>query len=358
MSAHLPADFRRRFLGTHFFNPPRYLKLLEMIPGPETDPAVIAAMEAFCGPRAGQGRRARKDTPNFIGNRIGSFGLGIVLREMMAADLTIEEVDALTGPAIGRAKSATFRTADIAGVDVALKVADNLYDAVPTIPQREVFKLPDFVREMVERKCSARRRRRLLPQGRRRTIRTLDWKTLEYRERQKPKLPAVEAAQNVADLGRAHQPDHGRKDKAGTFLWRVLSETCLYAASLVPEISDDVFSVDRAMEWGYVWGIGPFRLMDAVGVAAMAERARAEGRAIPPLVESLLASGRKRFYEVEDGRATMFGPHGRRARPRAAGRHRPRRAQAARGRRARRRTPGRRSSTSATAAASSSSTPR
>jgi 3-hydroxyacyl-CoA dehydrogenase len=310
MSAHLPADVRRRFLGTHFFNPPRYLKLLEIIPGPETDAAVLARMEAFGDRVLGKGIVRAKDTPNFIGNRIGSFGFGIVLREMMAAHLTVEEVDVLTGPAIGRAKSATFRTADLAGVDVALKVSDNVAAAVPRDPWREVFVLPDFVRAMVAKGWLGDKTGGGFYRKEGKEIRALDWKTLEYRERRKPKIAAVEAAQAVADLGARINQIMASKTPAGTFLWRVLSETCLYAASLVPEISDDVLSVDHAMEWGYLWGMGPFRLMDAVGVAAMAERARGEGRAIPPLVESLLASGRKRFYEIEEGRATMFGPAG------------------------------------------------
>jgi 3-hydroxyacyl-CoA dehydrogenase len=297
MSAGLPADVRRRFLGTHFFNPPRYLKLLEVIPGPDTDPAVIAEIEAFADRVLGKGVVRAKDTPNFIANRIGSFGLGIALREMMAGDLTIEEVDALTGPAIGRAKSATFRTADIAGVDVALKVSDNVYAAVPDDPQREVFKLPDFVRTMVERKMLGDKTGGGFYRKEGAEIRTLDWKTLEYRERRKAKLPTVEAAQNVADPGARINQILAAKDKAGTFLWRVLAETGFYAASLVPEISDDIWSIDRAMEWGYLWGMGPFRMMDAIGVGAMAERARSEGRPIPKLVESLLASGRKTFYE-------------------------------------------------------------
>ena len=310
MSAGLSADFRRRFLGTHFFNPPRYLKLLELIPGPETEPAVVREIADFGDRVAGKGVVVCKDTPNFIGNRIGSFGLAIALREMMAADLTIEEVDALTGPAIGRPKSATFRTADLAGVDVALKVSENLYQAVPQDPLREVFKLPRFVQEMVERKMLGDKTGGGFYRKEAQEIRTLDCKTLEYRERRKAKLPSVEAAQNVADVGARINQMMGARDKAGTFLWRVLSETCLYAASLVPEISDDVWSIDRAMEWGYLWGLGPFRLMDATGVGALAERARSEGRPVPPLVESLLASGRKTFYELEGGRLTAFGPTG------------------------------------------------
>jgi 3-hydroxyacyl-CoA dehydrogenase len=310
ITAGLPAEFRKRFLGTHFFNPPRYLKLLETIPGPETDPAVLASVEALCETVVGKGVVRCKDTPNFIANRIGSYGFGIVMQAMLDLDLTIEEVDTLTGPAIGRARSATFRTGDIAGVDVCAKVASHLYDAVPNDPERAVFKIPDFMKAMVERKLLGEKTGGGFYKKDGKEIRTLDWKTLEYRERQKPKLAAVEAAQSTADVGARINQMMAGKDKTGQFLWRVLSGTCFYAASLVPEISDDVVSIDRAMEWGYGWGLGPFRLMDALGVASLAERAKAEGRKLPPLVESLLASGRKHFYESEDGRSTMFGPKG------------------------------------------------
>jgi 3-hydroxyacyl-CoA dehydrogenase len=310
MSAHLPADFRRRFFGTHFFNPPRYLKLLEVIPGPETAPELLLAFREFAEGVVGKGVVACKDTPNFIGNRIGSYGLGTVLRAMIDLDLTLEEVDALTGSAVGRARSATFRTCDIAGVDVCVKVAENLYAAVPQDPQREVFKVPDFMKAMVERGWLGEKTGGGFYRKEGSEIRTLDWKTLEYRERRKAKFASLEAAQSVSDMGARLQQLLAGKDKAGQFLWRVLSSTSLYAASLVPEISDDIVSVDQAMEWGYGWGLGPFRTMDALGVASLAERVKAEGRTLPPLLETMLASGRKRFYEEAEGRATMFGPRG------------------------------------------------
>jgi 3-hydroxyacyl-CoA dehydrogenase len=310
MTSHLPVEFRRRFLGTHFFNPPRYLKLLETIPGPETEAQVLDAIEAFCDQRLGKGVVRCKDTPNFIANRVGSYAFGAALKAMHELDLTIEEVDTLTGPAIGRAKSATFRTADIAGVDVAVKVAAHLYDAVPGDPEREIFRVPEFMKQMVERKWLGEKTGIGFYKKEGKEIRALDWKTLEHRERQKPQIASLEAAQSVADIGARINQVLAGKDKAAQFLDRVLSTTCLYAAGLVPEISDDVVSVDRAMEWGYGWGRGPFRLMDALGVAAVAERGRAAGRAVPPLVEKLLASGRKRFYETDGGRTTVFGPTG------------------------------------------------
>ena len=310
MSGHLPETFRRRFLGTHFFNPPRYLKLLETIPGPDTDPAVLSRMEAFCDRVLGKGVVRCKDTPNFIGNRIGSYGLGKVLEVMMEMGLTVEEVDVLTGPAIGRAKSATFRTADIAGVDVCVKVASNLYDAVPDDPEREVFKVPDFMQQMLKRGMLGEKAKRGFYQKEGREILALDWKTLEYHERTKPRFASLERAKTAEDPIDRLKLVLAGDDRAAQFLWKVLSSTCLYAASLVPEISDDVFSVDRAMEWGYMWGQGPFRLMDGLGVASIAERAKAEGRALPPLVEQLLASGRKSFYATEDGKTSTFGPAG------------------------------------------------
>jgi 3-hydroxyacyl-CoA dehydrogenase len=311
MSAHLPADLRRRFLGTHFFNPPRYLKLLETIPGPDTDPAVLAAVEAFADRVLGKGIVRCKDTPNFIANRIGSYGMGAALAAMQDLDLTIEEVDYLTGPAIGRAKSATFRTADIAGVDVCAKVSTHLYEALPNDPERELLKVPAFVQAMVEKKLLGQKAGAGFYKKEGKEIRTLDWKTLEYREQRKASFPSVEAARSAADVGARINQVLAGKDKAAEFLFRVLVGTSLYAASLVPEISDDVVSVDRAMEWGYGWGHGPFRMLDALGVASVAEKARAAGRKVPPLVEKLLASGGKSFYVTDGPTTTVFGPAGR-----------------------------------------------
>lgn len=310
MSSSLPADVRRRFLGTHFFNPPRYLKLLETVPGPETATDVLEAMESFCDRVLGKGVVRCKDTPNFIGNRIGSYGFGVVLQAMVDMDLEVEEVDTLTGTAIGRARSATFRTADIAGVDVCVKVATNLYEAVPQDPERAVFLVPEFMKAMVERKWLGEKTGAGFYRKEGKEIRTLDWKALEYRERRKATFASVEAAQSVADLGARIRQIVAGKDKAGQFLWRVLSATSFYAASVAAEIAEDVASIDRAMEWGYGWGLGPFRLLDALGVEAVVERAKAEGRPVPALVTTLLASGRKRFYETEGGRETQFGPKG------------------------------------------------
>jgi 3-hydroxyacyl-CoA dehydrogenase len=313
LAAALPAGLRPRFLGTHFFNPPRYLKLLETIPGAETDPAVLAAMEAFFESVVGKAVVRCKDTPNFIANRIGSYGFGAALKAMQDLDLGVDEVDTLTGPAIGRAKSATFRTADLAGVDVCLKVAEHLHAAVPGDPERDVFAPPEFLKVMVARGLLGEKAGQGFYRRDGSEIRALDWKTLEYRERRKGKFASLEAAQVVPDPEARLRQIVAGADKGAQFLWRVLSATAFYAASRVPEISDDVVSIDRAMEWGYGWGRGPFRLLDTLGVAAVVERARGEGRTIPPLVEALVASGRKRFYEVDGGVETAFSPAG--ARP-------------------------------------------
>jgi 3-hydroxyacyl-CoA dehydrogenase len=310
MSSHLPLGFRRRFFGTHFFNPPRYLKLLETIPGPDTALPVMASMERFLEDVVGKGVVRCKDTPNFIGNRIGLYAMAQTLRTMVELEMTIEEVDTLTGPAIGRPRSATFRTADIAGVDVVARVARNLYEGATGDPERDTFLLPEFVGRMVERGLLGAKSGGGFYKKEDARILTLDWKTLEYRDQAKARFASVEAARAIEDTGERIRAILRGKDKAASFLWRVLSSSCLYAAALVPEISDDVVSVDRAMEWGYAWGAGPFRLLDSLGVRQVAERARAEGRPLPALVEALLGSGRESFYGTEAGARTVFGPAG------------------------------------------------
>jgi 3-hydroxyacyl-CoA dehydrogenase len=308
MGAHLPADLRRRFFGAHFFNPPRYLKLLETVPGPDTDEAVPAAFEAFADRVLGKGVVRCKDTPGFIANRIGSFGFGAALRAMQDLDLTVEEVDALTGAIVGRAKSATFRTADIAGVDVAAKVAKNLYAAVPNDPQREAFEVPGFMEEMVKRGLLGEKAGAGFYRKAGEDVLALDWKTLEYRKRQTPKLEALEGVANepAALLPRLFAGN----DKAAQFVWRVLAGTSFYAASLIPEISDDLVSVDRAMEWGYGWREGPFRFADRIGLKNLAANAGRTGAPMPALVESLMASGRSSFYLKGGGVETVFAPGG------------------------------------------------
>jgi 3-hydroxyacyl-CoA dehydrogenase len=299
MSSHLPADLQRRFFGTHFFNPPRYLKLLETIPGPRTDPAVLAAFEEFAEVVVGKGVVRCKDTPNFIANRVGAYGFGAAMQAMVDLGLTIEEVDALTGPPVGRPRSATFRTADIAGVDVCLRVSQNLYPLVPHDPQRDMLRLPAFVESMVQKGLLGEKSGGGFYRKDGREIRTLDWKSLEYRERRTPSLPSLDAAQAVADpIARVRQL-MGGTDAVAQFLWRVLAGTCLYAAALIPEIADDVWSVDRAMEWGYGWGLGPFRTLDALGPQWVAEKAREKGQPVPPFLQQLLDSGRKRFYDEQ-----------------------------------------------------------
>ncbi len=307
MSGYLAGDVRKRFFGTHFFNPPRYLKLLETIPGSATDAAVLEAFEAFADRVIGKGVVRCKDTPNFIGNRIGSYGFGVVLRAMQELDLTIEEVDALTGPAIGRAKSATFRTADIAGVDVCVKVAENLYAAVVDDPERDVFVVPAFMKQMVEKKLLGEKAGAGFYRKDGKEILHLDWKALAYGPRQKPKFASLEAAQNLPDIHTRLQAIVASKDKAGQFLWRVLSSVSFYAAARLGEIADDVASIDHAMEWGYGWGMGPFRTLEALGVQATVARARAEGRTIPAALEKLLASGRKGFYDGADAEPLRSG---------------------------------------------------
>ena len=302
------AGFRRHFLGTHFFNPPRYLHLLEVIPGPATDPALIEFVTSFAQRRLGKGVVLCKDTPNFIGNRIGIFLLGTLAKLTVEQGFTVEEVDALTGPLIGLPNSGTFRLLDIIGLDTAAFVGDNLYVAVPEDPWRNRFLLPEFHRRLIGRgwlgeKSGQGYYKRV---GKNREIHALDLQTLEYHPAAKPKFPGVEAVRGIEDLGerlRALLQDSGR---AGTFLWKVLGDYFVYSATSVPEISDRIVEIDRAMRWGYAHKLGPFELWDALGFEAVCGRLEAEGWTLPENVVHMRRSGAKSLYDPPACGAAFF----------------------------------------------------
>jgi len=312
----MPEEFQQHWAGTHFFNPPRYLKLVEVIPGPKTSKEVVDSLSEFCDRRLGKGVVVAKDTPNFIANRIGTFSMLNALRLMGSLGMTVEEVDACTGPAVGWPKSATFRTADIVGLDVLVHVVKNIYETAPNDESRESYKVPALVEEMVKRgwlgdKTGQGFYKKVKGEGEKEIL-TLDVNTLEYRARQKARFASLEmgkAIEDTRDRLRALVSSvlEGQKgDKAQQFLWGSLSEMCLYAARRVPEISDNVVDVDRALRWGFAWELGPFEIMDAIGVKAFAGQVQKEGRTLPPVIERILASGRKGFYESEKGTTTVF----------------------------------------------------
>jgi len=309
-------EFQQHWAGTHFFNPPRYLKLVEVIPGPKTSIDVVETLSDFCDKRLGKGVVIAKDSPNFIANRIGTFSMLNALRLMGTLGMTVEEVDACTGPAVGWPKSATFRTADIVGLDVLVHVVKNIYETAPNDESREMYKVPALVEEMVKRgwlgdKTGQGFYKKVKGEGEREIL-TLDVNTMEYRPRQKAKFASLEMGKAIEDtrerlralIGPVLEGQKG--DKAQQFLWGGLSETCLYAARRVPEISDHIEDVDRAMRWGFGWELGPFEIMDALGVKNFAAQVQKEGRTLPPVIERVLSSGRKGFYESEKGTTTVF----------------------------------------------------
>ena len=298
-------EFRRHFLGTHFFNPPRYLHLMELIPGPETDPRILADVEQFADRRLGKGVVRTKDTPNFIANRIGSFLGGTIGKTMLEDDFTIEEVDALTGSLIGVPNSASFRLLDLVGLDVWAFVGANLYELVPNDPWRERFLPLDFEKKMIEQKWLGEKTGQGFYKrvGKEREILALNWKTLEYQPLQKPRFAPVEAARNIEDLGERVRTLLRSDDRAGRFLWKVLSDLFLYCAEMIPEISDRIVEIDRAMRWGYGHKLGPFELWDAIGFLEVVTRLEMERRPLPPNIKDALTRGTIALYRPPEPRS-------------------------------------------------------
>ena len=304
-------DFKQHFIGVHFFNPPRYLHLVEIIRTEWTKPEVSCFIYGFLDERLGKGVVPAKDRPNFIANRIGTFGALYTIKTMLDDGYSIEEVDKMTGPAVGRPKSATFRTFDLVGLDVFTHVIKNLYENLPEDEERDMFVVPEVLAQMVQRgllgnKTKSGFYRKQKGEGDKREIWSLDTATLDYRPSQKVKLPALDMAKNIDHLPERIKGLVWGKDRAGAFLWKTVTKTLSYAAKRIPEIADNVVEVDRAMRWGFGWELGPFETWDAIGVEKSVARMKEEGSEVPSNVEQMLAAGATSFYKNENGQQSYF----------------------------------------------------
>ena len=302
----LDEDVRQRFLITHFFNPPRYMKLVEIVPGDDTRPEVLAVMQRFLGETLGKGVVEAKDTPNFIANRIGTFGMMQVLKTTREMHLTVEQVDAITGPVMGRPKSATFRTADLVGLDVLAAVANTAYDRCPDDEMREMYNLPPILETLLENKWLGQKTKGGFYKKVDKEIFALDFDSLEYDPKDKPRMDGIGVARRYTDLGRRLHALVYNPDQAGKFAWEVTIGTLAYAANRVGEIADDIVQIDQAMRWGFAWEMGPFEVWDAIGLEKSVRRMRQESKPVPALVEKMLASGQTSFYGRDAEGAPLF----------------------------------------------------
>jgi 3-hydroxyacyl-CoA dehydrogenase len=291
-------DFRRHWVGTHFFNPPRYLRLLEVIPTADTDPAVVEAVRRFADHRLGKGVVIAKDTPNFIANHIALYGVLRMLEVLAEGQYTVEEIDAITGPALGRPKSATFRTMDIAGLDVLALVVRNLYDRLPA-GEREAFAVPPLLATIIEKgwvgeKAGQGFYKRVKGPDGQSEIHALDVKTLDYRGPAPVKFGSLEAAKSIDDVRERVRTLFSSPDRVGQFLRRTLAPTLVYTARVAPEIAHSIDDVDRVLQWGFGWELGPFELVDAIGIDAVVAAWRETGAtdALPALLAEAQSAGR------------------------------------------------------------------
>lgn len=305
MAECLPENVRKNFLVTHFFNPPRYMRLLEIVSSSHTDPEVVAYMADFISRRLGKGIVYAKDAPNFIANRIGVYAICNCVRTMMEMEMTVEEVDAIAGPATARPRSAAFRTADLVGIDTLMHVAGNSYDLLTDDEQRNIFKLPDFVGKMVAKGMLGNKSK----QGFFKKVKWengqeffyYDYKTGEYAPSQRPKFTSVETAKPIDDPGKRLRAVVTGSDKAARFAWINLRDTLIYTFNRIPEIADDIVNIDHAMKWGFNWELGPFEMLDAIGVAYFVERAEQDGIVVPAGLKSI-----EQFYRFENDRDQYY----------------------------------------------------
>jgi len=305
MATVLPEDVKKRFLVTHFFNPPRYMRLMEIVGCNDCDPKVVEFMADFINQRLGKGIVFCKDTPNFIGNRIGVYSIMKCIHHMVDMGLTVEEVDAITGKPLGRPKSAAFGTTDLVGLDTMVHVANNSYNLLSDDDEREVFKMPDFVLKMVENKQLGRKTRQGFYKREGGQKYYWDYNSEEYRPVTKPKFDSIKFAKMAKTTSERIKALIQGQDRAAEFAWRVLRDTLLYSFKRIPEIADDIVNVDNAMKWGYNWELGPFETFDAIGIDYFVDRAEKEGIKVPDKLKSIksfykIQNGKKYFYDLSD----------------------------------------------------------
>ena len=304
-------DFKSHFVGVHFFNPPRYMKLVELISTEWTNGEMACKVSGFLNQRLGKGVVPAKDRPNFIANRVGTFGMMATVHEMIAMGFTPTEIDQMTGKAIGHASSATFRTSDLVGLDVLVHVNKNLYPAIPDDEDREAFQVPDVIEKMLEKKLLGDKtkggfyKKSTDAEGKR-AILELDLSTFEYKPQQKTKFASIDAAKGIEDLPKRVKTLVWGDDRVGEFLWKTTSRISRYAANRIPEIADTIVEVDNALKWGFGWEIGVFEAWDAIGVRESVERMKKEGQAVPASVEKMLESGAETFYKTENGQKSFY----------------------------------------------------
>ena len=296
-------EFARHLLGTHFFNPPRYLRLVEIIPTPQTDPAIVERVSQFIDLRLGKGVVQTKDTPNFIANHVGLFGVVQLIRALESGEYTIEEIDAITGPALGRPKSATFRTMDIAGLDVVVHVLRNLAERLPEETSRSGFTLPAIVAQLNAKGWTGEKAGQGFYKREGKDILTLEPASMTYRAKQPAKIAALETTKNIDSASERAKALFESEGKAGTLLRSTLAPLLVYTAQVTPHIANSIDDVDRAMQWGFGWELGPFELWDAIGIQQVLDVAKPA--VVPPLVAEQLAKGRNTF---RDGRVPPAGP--------------------------------------------------
>jgi len=311
ISQDLSQDFCHHFLGTHFFNPVRYMHLLEMIPGDETLPEVLEFMSDFGEQFLGKGIVWAKDTPNFVGNRIGAYSIAHSIHTMLEHGLTIPEADTIMGPAMGRPKTAIFRTCDLVGLDVISHVGKNLYDLIAHDNERDRFMLPPFADKMVEKKMLGNKTgggfyKKDIGSDGKKIFKVINSDTLEYETFEKPLFTSLQTAKKGKSLADRMKMLVYGEDKAAEYAWKVLSRYLVYSANQIPEISDTIVEIDNAMKWGYNFSMGPFESWDAIGVTKAVEKMESEGISVPLKVKKMIEAGNDSFYKTQDGKTFYF----------------------------------------------------